>query len=54
VKIDFDLDITFLFFLWSFHQFVDKHAVHVQRKNLSLKLSVKIRDEVLNVFVKSF
>jgi len=44
-----DLDLNF-----SFHQFVDKRAVHMQRKKLSLNLSVKVRDEVQNVFVNSF
>jgi len=43
----------FCLFCWVFHQFVDKHAVHVQRKNVSLNLFLKVRDKVQNVFVKS-
>jgi len=38
----------------SCHQFVDKHAVPVRRKNLLCNLFVKVRDEVPNVFVKGF
>jgi len=54
-KIDFDLHLRFLIlFVEFFHQFVDKHVVHVRRKNLSLNLFVKISDEVKNAFVKSF
>jgi len=37
-----------------FHQFVDKHAVHMRTKNVSLNLFVKVMAEVQNVFVKSF
>jgi len=33
------LKLEILFLLLSFQQFVDKHAVHVQRKNLSMNLS---------------
>jgi len=34
---------------FSFHQFVDKHAVYVQRKIFHLILPVKVRDKVQNV-----
>jgi len=49
VKTDLDLNLKFFipFAEFSFHQFV-------RRINLSLNLSVKVRDEVQNVFVKSF
>jgi len=50
VKIDFDLNLGFFVrFVEFFHQFVDKHAVHVQIKTVSLNLFVQVKDEVQNV-----
>jgi len=55
VKVIFDLNLKFFipFVEFSFHQFVDKHAVLVLSKNLTLNLSVTVTDEVQNVFVVS-
>jgi len=50
----FSMKIDFYSFCWVFHQFVDVHAVHVRRKNLSLNFSAKVADEVQNELVKSF